>query len=165
MDTVIARVRIAACIAAAITCFASPVLAQGSARASVPRATAGAILGGALGVAVGGFAGAAFTNSRCDSGGNPDSCIGPTLLGIIWGGGVGHTVGIPLGAHYIGGRKGELVPSMLVSAAIFGAEVLVLRTAVKDGQYVHKNTAIATVIAAPVLQIISSVIFEVRGKP
>jgi hypothetical protein len=86
------------------------------------------------------------------------------LLGIIWGGGVGHTVGIPLGAHYIGGRKGQLVPSLLTSAAIFGAEVLTLRYAVVDGHYVHKNTAIGVVIAAPVLQIISSVVFEARGR-
>ena len=128
------------------------------------RATAGAILGGAVGVAVGGFVGAAVTSSNCDGGGNPDACIGPTILGIIWGGGVGHTLGIPLGAHYVGGRKGELVPSMLVSAAIFGAEVLTLRYAVRDRQYVHKNTAIGVVIAAPILQIISSVVIEARGK-
>ena len=158
------KLRAATWIAAALMCLSSSVLAQRSSGADIGRATAGAILGGALGVAVGGFTGAAFTSSNCDSGGNPDSCIGPTLLGIIWGGGVGHTIGIPLGAHYIGGRRGELVPSMLVSAAIFGAEVLVLRTAVKDGQYVHKNTAIATVIAAPILQIISSVMFETRGR-
>ena len=151
-----------ACIA--VTCISSPVLAQSSAGASVGRATAGAILGGAVGVAVGALAGGAFTSSRCDDGGNPDSCIGPLFLGFIWGGGVGHTVGIPLGAHYIGGRKGELVPSMLTSVAIFGAEILALRYAVKDGQYVHKNTAIAVVIAAPILQIISSVAFEARGK-
>ena len=163
MKTPLARFRTGALLAVALTCFTSPALAQRSSGASVPRATAGAILGGALGVAVGGFAGAAFTSSNCDSGGNPDSCIGPTLLGIIWGGGVGHTIGIPLGAHY-GGRKGELVPSMLASAAIFGAEILVLRYAVKDRQYVHKNTAIATVIAAPILQTISSVVFEARGK-
>ena len=164
MRTPISRLRTAAWLAVTLTCLTAPALAQSSPGASVPRATAGAILGGALGVAVGGFAGAAFTSSNCDSGGNPDSCIGPTLLGIIWGGGVGHTLGIPLGAHYIGGRKGELVPSMLASAAIFGAEILVLRYAVKDRQYVHKNTAIATVIAAPILQIISSVVFEARGK-
>lgn len=158
------RLRTAAWTAVAITCLTSPALAQSPSGASIPRATAGAILGGAAGLVVGGFAGGAFTSSKCDSGGNPDSCVGPTLLGIIWGGGVGHTIGIPLGAHYIGGRKGELVPSLLASAAIFGAEVLVLRYAVEDGQYVHKNTAIATVIAAPILQIISSVIFEARGK-
>jgi protein-S-isoprenylcysteine O-methyltransferase Ste14 len=158
------RGRAAAWIAVALTCLSTPALAQSSSGASIPRATAGAILGGVVGVAVGGYTGAAFTNSRCDSGGNPDSCIGPTILGIIWGGGIGHTVGIPLGAHYIGGRKGQLVPSVLASAAIFGAEVLVLRSAVKDGQYVHKNLAIGTVIAAPILQIISSVVFEARGR-
>src|SRR5687768_16363286 len=111
-------------VAAALGVPGSRAVAQGTTGASIPRATAGAILGGVVGVAVGGFTGAAFTSSRCASGGNPDSCIGPMLLGIIWGGGVGHTVGIPLGAHYIGGRKGELVPSMLASAATFGAEVL-----------------------------------------
>lgn len=158
------RLWIAAWMAVALTCLTSPALAQSSSGASIPRATAGAMLGGAAGLVIGGFAGGAFTSSSCDSGGNPDSCVGPTLLGIIWGGGVGHTIGIPLGAHYIGGRKGELVPSMLASAAIFGAEVLVLRYAVKDGQYVHRSTAIATVLAAPILQIISSVIFEARGK-
>lgn len=155
----------AACfIAAALSFAALPVMAQRTSGASIPRATAGAILGGVVGVAVGGFTGAAFTSSRCDGGGNPDSCIGPMILGIIWGGGVGHTVGIPLGAHYIGGRKGSLVPSMLASAAIFGAEVLVLRSAVKDGQYVQKNMALGVVIAAPILQIISSVVFEARGR-
>jgi hypothetical protein len=85
------------------------------------------------------------------------------FLGVIWGGGVGHTVGIPLGAHFMGGRNGKLVPSLLASTAIFGAEILALRYAVKDGQYVHKNTAIGVVIAAPILQIISSVVFEARG--
>ena len=152
------------CIALALGINGSPSMAQPSAGASIPRATAGAILGGVVGVAVGGFAGGAFTNSRCDSGGNPDSCIGPLFRGILWGGGVGHTVGIPLGAHYMGGRKGALVPSMLTSAAIFGAEVLALRYAVKDGQYVHKNTALGVVIAAPILQIISSVVFEAGGR-
>jgi hypothetical protein len=158
------RLRRGAWIALALTCLTSQSLAQSSSGASIPRATAGAILGGVVGVAVGGFTGAAFTSGRCDSGGNPDSCIGPMLLGIIWGGGVGHTVGIPLGAHYIGGRKGEIGPSLLASAAIFGAEVLALRYAVKDGQYVHKDTAIGVVIAAPILQIISSVFFEARGR-
>jgi hypothetical protein len=157
------RLLTAAC-ALAITCVSSPALAQRSAGAGVGRATAGAILGGVAGVAVGALAGGAVTSSNCDDGGNPDSCIGPLFLGFIWGGGVGHTIGIPVGAHYIGGRRGELVPSMLVSAAIFGAEVLTLRYAVKDGQYVHKNTALAVVIAAPILQIISSVAFEARGR-
>ena len=151
-------------MAVGLSFLASPVIGQSTSGASIPRATAGAILGGVVGVAVGGFTGAAFTSSRCDGGGNPDSCIGPMLLGIIWGGGVGHTVGIPLGAHYIGGRKGSLVPSLLASAAIFGAEVLVLRSAVKDGQYVQKNMALGVVIAAPILQIISSVVFEARGR-
>ncbi len=163
MNSSLSRLRTAAWIAIALTCVASPALAQIAPGASIPRATAGAVLGGAVGVAIGGLAGAAFTSRNCEEG-NPDACIGPTFLGIIWGGGVGHTIGIPLGAHYVGGRKGELVPSMLVSAAIFGAEVLVLRSAVQDGRYVHKNTAIGVVIAAPILQIISSVIFEARGK-
>lgn len=164
MNTFTKRLRTLASVALVLTCLASPALAQNASGASIPRATAGAILGGAAGLVVGGFVGGALKSSNCDDGGNPDSCVGPTLLGIIWGGGVGHTIGIPLGAHYIGGRKGELVPSMLTSAAIFGAEILVLRYAVKDGQYVHKNTAIAAVIAAPILQIISSVVFEARGK-
>ena len=163
MNASIARLRTAASIAVALTCLTSPALAQRSSGASIARVTGGAILGGAAGLAVGGFAGAAFTSRNCESG-NPDACIGPTFRGIIWGGGIGHTIGIPIGAHYIGGRKGELVPSLLASASIFGAEVLVLRSAVKDGQYVHKNTAIAVVIAAPILQIISSVAFEARGK-
>lgn len=151
------------CTAVAITVAGLPAGAQTGSGASIPRATAGAILGGALGLVGGGFAGGTFTSRDCESG-NPDACVGPTFQGIIWGGGVGHTIGIPLGAHYVGGRRGQLVPSMLVSAAIFGAEVLVLRYAVKDRQYVHKNTAIGVVIAAPILQIISSVVFEARGK-
>jgi hypothetical protein len=154
---------VAGCIAVALTCVTSPGLAQRAPGAGIGRATGGAILGGAIGVALGGLAGGAFTSSKCE-GGNPDACIGPTFLGILWGGGIGHTVAIPLGAHLAGGRRGALVPSMLTSAAIFGAEILVLRSAVKDGHYVHKNTAIGVVIAAPILQIISSVAFEVRGK-
>lgn len=157
-------VRLLTACAIALTCVSSPILAQRSSGAGVGRATAGAILGGAVGVAVGAVVGGAITNSNCDSGGNPDSCIGPLFVGLIWGGGVGHTIGIPLGAHYVGGRKGDLIPSMLTSAAIFGAEILALRYAVEDRQYVHKNTAIAVVIAAPILQIISSVAFEARGR-
>ena len=150
-------------IAAALTCVSSGGRAQLASGASIPRATGGAVLGGAVGMVVGGFAGASFTSRNCESG-NPDACLGESFPGFLWGAGIGGTIAIPLGAHYAGGRKGALVPSMLVSAAIFGAEVLALRSAVKDGQYVHKRTAIAVVIAAPILQIISSVAFEARDK-
>ena len=162
----ILRIRLIAAagwIASALICASSTGLGQHASGASIARVTGGAVLGGAVGMVVGGFAGAAFTSRNCESG-NPDACLGESFPGFLWGAGVGGTIAIPLGAHYAGGRRDALVPSMLVSAAIFGAEVLALRSAVKDGQYVHKRTAIAVVIAAPILQIISSVAFEARAN-
>src|SRR5687767_16038698 len=51
-------------------------------------------------------------------------------------------------------RDGSVAKSLLASSALFAAEVLVLRSIVKDGRTEHESAALALVVAVPVLQVV-----------
>jgi hypothetical protein len=120
----------------------------------------GAVLGAAAGALIGGVSGGSFTSRDC--GNDSDACLGAAFPGFIWGVGLGHTIGAPIGAHLANRRQGDVARSLLVSSALFATEVLVLRSFVRDGRTAHKTTALVVVSVAPVLQVIASSIVESR---
>ena len=126
---------------------------------STAGAVAGAVLGGAAAGVIGGLVGGSLTSRGCDFG-NPDACLGQAFPGFVWGVGAGTTLGVPLGAHLGGGRRGNLPRSLLMSSALFAAEVVALNLLVDDGQTQHGEAVRAIVIAVPVLQVVSSVYIE-----
>jgi len=145
--------RAALCTVLWLTAFGTPALAQS--RPSVGRTVAGSVLGAATGAVVGAIAGGSFTSRDCPEG-DPDACLGAAFPGFIWGTGVGTTVGAPVGAWIGSGRRNSLLPPMLASAALFGVEVLALRSIVHDGRTQHKDAALAIVIVTPIAQVAAS---------
>jgi hypothetical protein len=137
---------------------------RGAAQQTGPTfgSVAGGVLGAAVGLIGGGLAGGAVTSRDCEPG-NPDQCLGEAMPGFVWGAGVGMTVGIPLGTHVGNGRRGSLGRSLLVSAGLFAAEVLVLNRLVDDGRTEHMDGVRGVAIAVPILQLISSVWIEGRS--
>jgi hypothetical protein len=128
---------------------------------SVARTAIGSVLGVAAGSAIGAFAGGGWTSRDCPEG-DPDACLGAAFPGFIWGAGVGATIGAPAGAWLGSGRRGNIAKSLLVSSALFAAEVLVLRSIVDDGRTEHEGAAITLVIVVPVLQVIASTYLHAR---
>ena len=126
---------------------------------STAVAVAGAVLGGAAAGVIGGLVGGSLTSRGCNPG-DPDGCLGQALPGFVWGVGTGITLGVPLGAHLGGGRRGNLPRSLLVSSALFAAEVVVLNLLVDDGRTEHGEAVRAIAITVPVLQVVSSVYVE-----
>ena len=158
------RRRLAAIIARgllAITTFTSAARAQS--RPSVGRTVAGSVLGAVTGAAVGAIAGGSWTSRDCPEG-DPDACLGAAFPGAIWGVGVGTTIGAPVGAWIGSGRRNSLLPPMLASAALFGAEVLALRSIVHDGRTQHKDAALAIVIVTPIAQVAVSSWLAARAR-
>jgi hypothetical protein len=74
----------------------------------------------------------------------------------------GATVGAPVGAWLGSGRNGSVAKSLLASSALFAAEVLVLRSIVKDGRTKHEGAAVGIVVAVPVLQVLVSTYLHTR---
>ena len=140
-------------------------LAQATNRAapSVARTAFGSVLGVAAGTVIGAFAGGGWTSRDCPEG-DPDACLGAAFPGFIWGAGVGATVGAPVGAWLGSGRNGNVGTSLLVSSALFAAEVLALRSIVKDGRTEQKGTAMAIVVAVPVLQVVASTLLHAQSR-
>jgi len=137
----------------AITAFTSTARAQR--QASIGRTVAGSVLGAVAGATLGAIAGGSWTSRDCPAG-DPDACLGAAFPGAIWGVGVGTTVGAPVGAWIGSGRRNSLLPPMLASAALFGVEVLALRSIVHDGRTQHKDAALAIVIVTPIAQVAAS---------
>lgn len=158
------RRRIFAIIAGGLLVIgASPASAQAQGRASVGRTVAGSVLGAATGAVVGAIAGGSWTSRDCPEG-DPDACLGAAFPGAIWGVGAGTTIGAPVGAWIGSGRRRSLVPPMLASAALFGAEVLALRSIVHDGRTRHKDAALAIVIVTPIAQVAVSSWLAARAR-
>ena len=132
-------------------------LAQATDRVSpsVVRTAVGSVLGVAAGGVVGAFAGGGWTSRDCPPG-DPDACLGAAFPGFIWGAGVGATIGAPVGAWLGSGRNGNVATSLLASSALFAAEVLALRSIVRDGRTEHEGAALAIVVTVPVLQVLVS---------
>ena len=128
---------------------------------SVTRTAVGSVLGVGAGSVIGALAGGSWSSRDCPEG-DPDACLGAAFPGFIWGAGAGATMGAPLGAWLGSRRNGNLGMSLLASSAVFAAEVLALRSIVKDGRTDHKGAAIAIVIAAPVLQVVVSTYLHAR---
>lgn len=120
--------------------------------ASVSRLVAGGLLGGAAGALAGGLAGFAVGGNRCDDEGNPDSCRG--LEGAAIGTVAGEALGIPLGVHMAGGRRGRLAPSMAASAVIAAVGVGAILASKEDG------VAVGVALSVPVVQIVASTWIE-----
>ncbi|MDB4917190.1 MAG: hypothetical protein JWM95_4834 [Gemmatimonadetes bacterium] len=139
-----------------------PVAPDEAGRQSIARIAGGALLGTIAGVAVGGFVGGSLDSGSCE---NPDTCLDRALLGFFWGGTGGAAVGAPLGAHFGNRSQGRLGASLLASAAVFGAEIVALRSLLHDGQTAHKSTVFAIMTLTPVLQAITSTIVEARTSP
>jgi hypothetical protein len=59
-------------------------------------------------------------------------------------------------------RQGDLGRSLLVSSALFVAEVIALRAFVEDGQWTNKNAGITVVVLTPILQMATSTYFASR---
>src|SRR5687768_4514825 len=129
---------------------------------SVTRTAVGSVLGVAAGSVLGAIAGGGWTSRDCPTG-DPDACLGAAFPGFIWGAGVGATIGAPVGAWLGSRRNGSLAKSLLASSALFAAEVLVLRSIVKDGRTEHESAALALVVAVPVLQVVVSTYLHTRS--
>jgi hypothetical protein len=135
--------------------------AQAQSAASVGRTAGASILGAVAGATVGALAGGSYTSRSCPVG-DPDACLGAAFPGALWGIGIGTTVGAPLGAYVGSGRRNAITPTLLASAALFAAEVVALRSIVKDGRTQHEDAAIAIVIAVPILQVATSTYLQLR---
>jgi hypothetical protein len=122
---------------------------------SVARTAVGSVLGVAAGGLIGAVVGGNWTSRDCPTG-DPDACLGAAFPGFLWGAGVGATIGAPVGAWLGSRRNGSVAKSLLASSALFAAEVLVLRSIVKDGRTEHESAALALVVAVPVLQVVMS---------
>ena len=106
----------------------------------------GAIIGAPVGVFAGMLAGVAFAHIGTCNG--SECSLGSALAGAA----VGEAVGVAVGAHLGSHRRGNLVASVLTSAAIAGTGALILR---------HPSDASPGVaIAIPVLQLVSALAFE-----
>jgi hypothetical protein len=119
------------------------------------------VLGVAAGSVLGAIVGGGWTSRDCPTG-DPDACLGASFPGFIWGAGVGATIGAPVGAWLGSKRNGSVAKSLLASSALFAAEVLVLRSIVKDGRTEHESAALALVVAVPVLQVVVSTYLHTR---
>jgi uncharacterized membrane protein YfcA len=138
-------------------------IAQSPHRASpsVTRTAVGSVLGVAAGSVIGAFAGGSWSSRDCPEG-DPDACLGAAFPGFVWGAGAGATIGAPVGAWIGSGRNGNVGRSLLASSALFAAEVLALRSIVRDGRTDHRDAALAIVIAVPVLQVMVSTYLHAR---
>jgi hypothetical protein len=154
---VIPRRLVVACLVAGAIGRSEAAFAQSADRPSpsVVRTAVGSVLGVAAGGVIGAFAGGGWTSRDCPPG-DPDACLGAAFPGFIWGAGVGATVGAPVGAWLGSGRSGNVVTSLLASSALFAAEVLALRSIVKNGRTEHEGAALAIVVTVPVLQVLVS---------
>jgi len=123
----------------------------------------GSVLGVATGTLAGALAGGGWTSRDCPEG-DPDACLGAAFPGFIWGAGVGATVGAPVGAWLGSGRSGNVGTSLLASSALFAAEVLALRSIVRDGRTEHESAALAIVFTVPVLQVMASTFLHARAR-
>lgn len=130
---------------------------------SVARTAVGSVLGVAAGGFIGALAGGNWTSRDCPPG-DPDACLGAAFPGFIWGAGVGATIGAPVGAWLGSGRNGNVGKSLLASSALLVAEVLALRSIVKDGRTNHEGAALAIVVAVPVIQVIVSTYIHARSR-
>ncbi len=73
---------------------------------------------------------------------------------------LGHAIGAPVGAHLANRRKGRLLPSLALSAALFGVEALVLSRSSNSKGITPQNAFVA--VAVPVAQVIGSAYIEHR---
>ena len=151
------------CLVASLVAKGEVSFAQSTDRPppSAARTAVGSVLGVVAGSVIGAFAGGGWTSSDCPEG-DPDACLGAAFPGFIWGAGVGATVGAPVGAWLGSGRNGNVAKSLLASSALFAAEVLVLRSIVRDGRTNHEGAALAIVVAVPVLQVLVSTYLHTR---
>jgi hypothetical protein len=146
---------VVACLAGIAALHAEVSFAQARPTPSVARTAAGSVVGVAAAGLLGAFAGGGWTSRDCPEG-DPDACLGAAFPGFLWGAGIGATVGAPVGAWLGSGRRVSLTKSLLMSTALFAAEVIALNSIVEDGRTEHKSAALAIVIAAPILQVIAS---------
>lgn len=106
---------------------------------------AGGVLGGALGYAL----------TRCD---DQDGCFGDYLNAAFNGAAVGTSVLIPLGVHLANGREGRYAPALLASAGL-GALGLGVFWGVQKSEG-PDALMVASVVATPALQLLTSVAIE-----
>jgi hypothetical protein len=129
--------------------------------ASYGRPVAGALLGGAAGALAGGIAGLYIGGNRCSEPANSDTCQG--LEGLVVGSALGITLGAPLGAHLLNGRRGSLPLSMLGSAAVGGLGVLAILAVEQNVEGSRQGgIQVPLAVATPVLQVITAAIIERR---
>jgi hypothetical protein len=143
---------------------AQPLRAQQPATSpavNIARSFGGAAGGAAVGALLGIVAGHTLApkSDSCKSG-NSDRCLDDSLYPMFWGFEIGSTIGAPVGAHYANRSRGDLRKSLGVSAALFVAEALTLRSLVHDGQTAHKSTVFYISIGVPILQVVTSTILE-----
>ncbi len=141
---------------------ASPAKAQARREGTVLKSTVGGLLGLGAGAVVGAAAGWAIGRNDCPSN-FLEECLSRTLPGSFWGATAGASIGIPLGAHIGGPRNTSVIPALIGSAVIFGAEVLAIRPAVHRERFAAKDIAIVSL--APALQLAVSVALATRRKP
>jgi hypothetical protein len=159
------RCKLVSASALAFAFYVSPANAQTTTAPGVTRTVLAATGGAVLGGLAGGIIGGATVSSQYCNGNNPDYCLGARFPRILWGMGGGITVGAPVGAWLGNGRRGKLVYDMLASGALFGGEILALKSLVHGNQTAHKSTVLGIVIAVPIAQIIASTIVERVTSP
>jgi hypothetical protein len=99
--------------------------------------------------------------NHCHDPGNPDTCHAPAGLGI--GAGLGLTLGAPVGAHLLNGRRGDLRRSLLVSGALAVAGLAAFRAADLLPKGAPRNgTKVIVALGVPVAQLVSAAVVERR---
>jgi hypothetical protein len=130
-------------------------------RPYIPRLVLGGISGGAVGILAGGTAGLLIGGNSCLDEGNPDSCRG--LEGLAIGAYSGHALGAPLGVHLANGRKGSILPALLINAgttALAGVFIHLADRRANAGEGVHPALLLTVAAGVPVTQLVSSVLIE-----
>ncbi len=111
------------------------------------RMLAGGLIGGVLGAGVGAAVGAlAGTGRICGD----DRC---SLIYGVYGFGAGEALGVPLGVHLAGGRRG-LYPVEFFASALAGGAVAVA--------FVRAGATPVAVVAAPAVQLLTAGLLEVH---
>jgi hypothetical protein len=147
-----------ATVLAVLVCLAtsSPLLAQQRPSSTLVAAALGGVAAGAV-VGAAMFGGLNYALAACD---NQDGCWGEHFTWGFNGANAGSALAIPAAVHLANRRQGRLAPSLLASAGI-GAVGLGVFWGVQRAEG-PDALMVGSMIATPVLQIISSIVIERR---
>jgi hypothetical protein len=123
---------------------------------STGRLVVGGLVGGIVGGALGGAVGAGLWGGIDPGGCSYEEWV-CRVHGFYWGAVVGESLGIPMGIHLANGRRGDLLRSTLVSAALGAVGSLAIVAAGFDPPLTP-----ILLVTVPVAQLTTSTILERR---